>query len=139
MENTCSLAVSNPYHYSAHAPSMHWCPRSWVCSDINNDAFGHNSALTKTDTSTSHIAPQCLHALLIIGGVEVNPGPDRELNIEEQDTIVAGLCAEAPNNDVRDTLRLYDPRLDTRALVKQLSRASKNSLVESLSYLGHEQ
>ncbi len=99
---------------------------------------GHNSALTKTDTSTSHIAPQCLHALLIIGGVEVNPGPDRELNIEEQDTIVAGLCAEAPNNDVRDTLRLYDPRLDTRALVKQLSRASKNSLVESLSYLGHD-
>ena len=36
------------------------------------------------------------------------------------------------------SLRLYDARLDTRALVKQLSRASKNSLVESLSYLGHD-
>ena len=24
MENTCSLDVSNPHHYSAHAPSMHW-------------------------------------------------------------------------------------------------------------------
>ena len=101
---------------------------------------GHNSALAKTDTSTSHIAPQCLHALLIIGGVELNPGPvpDRELNIQEQDAIVAELCADAPNNDVRDTLRLYDPRLDTRALVKQLNRASKNSLVESLSYLGQD-
>ena len=63
---------------------------------------------------------------------------DRELNIQERDTIVAELCADAPNNDVRGTLRLYDARLDTRALVKQLSRTSKNSLVESLSYLAHD-
>ena len=41
------------------------------------------------------IAPSCLHALLIIGGVEKNPGP-YELDI------LAGLCAEATDPKVRD-------------------------------------
>ena len=42
----------------------------------------------RLNTSTSHIAPQCLHGLLIIGGVEVQSRIDN-LNIQEQDTIVA--------------------------------------------------
>ena len=46
-----------------------------VTSKMIRVGHNFNSALAKTDTSTSHIAPQCLHALLIIGGVELNPGP----------------------------------------------------------------
>ena len=45
----------------------------------------------------SIINHQCLNALLIIGGVEQNPGPTLSADIiEEHNEVTAGLCAEAP-------------------------------------------
>ena len=84
----------------------------------------------------SIINHQCLNALLIIGGVEQNPGPTLSADtIEEHNEVIAGLCAEAPV-DIRDTLRLYDPSLETRGLERQIARSSKNLLIAALEYLG---
>ena len=96
------------------------------------------SHLELMDGKSSCIALQCLKALLLIGGVEPNPGPHktRDQQIEIQREILADLCAEAPDTTVRDTLRLYDPQLDTKALVKQINRTSKQNIVACLIYLG---
>ena len=87
----------------------------------------------------SPFSPQCVQALLIIGGVEQNPGP-AQLSTEQQlndlDGILAGLSSNAPSNDVRDTMRLYDPRLDQKALERQINKASKTALVSCSKYLG---
>lgn len=104
-----------------------------------NLATRNASALDHSlSTTNRHISVQCLKALLMIGGVELNPGPDRaqEEIIKQQEDVLAELCANAPNIETRDTLRLYDPRLDTKALERQINRASKTALVLSLEYLG---
>ena len=77
--------------------------------------------------------------LLLIGGVEQNPAPDNltpEQRIQEQDEVLVELCANAPTTEVRDTLCLYDPRLDSRALERQVNKSSKSALVVSLTHLG---
>ena len=90
------------------------------------------------DGKSSCIALQCLKALLLIGGVEPNPGPHKtqDQQIEIQREILSDLCADAPDTTVRDTLRLYDPQLDTKALVKQINLTSKQNIVACLIYLG---
>ena len=85
------------------------------------------------------ISHQCAQALLIIGGVEQNPGPAQlstEQQLQDLDGILARLSSNAPSNDVRDTMRLYDPRLDQKALERQINKASKSALVACLAYLG---
>ena len=85
------------------------------------------------------ISHQCAEALLIIGGVEQNPGPAQlstEQQLQDLDGILARLSSNAPSNDVRDTMRLYDPRLDQKALERQINKASKSALVACLAYLG---
>ena len=93
------------------------------------------SHLELMDGKSSCIALQCLKALLLIGGVEPNTGPhkNRDQQIEIQREILADLCADAPDTTVRDTL--YDPQLDTNALVKQINRTSKQNIVACLIYL----
>ena len=87
----------------------------------------------------SPFSHQCAQALLIIGGVEQNPGPAQlstEQQLKDLDGILAGLSSNATSNDVRDTMRLYDPRLDQKALERQINKASKTALVSCLKYLG---
>ena len=82
---------------------------------------------------------RCAQTLLIIGGVEQNPGPAQlstEQQLKDLDGILAGLSSNATSNDVRDTMRLYDPRLDQKALERQINKASKTALVSCLKYLG---
>lgn len=104
----------------------------------NHTAILSNRQSDMMDTDACSIAPQCLKALLLIGGVEPNPGPGitRDEKIQAQTDIIAELCTNAPNTTVRDTLRLYDPKLDHSSLVKSINRANKGNLVACLSYLG---
>ena len=100
-----------------------------------NTSTGVTQGLMPSSDLISH---QCLQSLLVIAGVEKNPGPseDPEKTLEEQRNILAELCANAPCNETRDTLKLYDQQLNTQGLEKQLNKASKNLLVDSLEYLG---
>ena len=55
-----------------------------------------------------------------MSGEEPNPGPlnDKEHNtdswIQTQEDILADLCANAPTAEVRDCLRLYNPKITNK-------------------------
>ena len=51
----------------------------------------------------------CHGRLLLMAGVESNPGPiTMDDTRENREKILAELCINAPTKDVRDTIRLYD-------------------------------
>ena len=94
------------------------------------------SLCTET-TEAQAISKQCLLNLLMIGGVEQNPGPATLSDIEELDTIIAELSSSTDNMMIRDTIRLYDPRMDTKTLERNINNgASKDKIVETLAHLG---
>lgn len=118
-------------------------PTTTISTALPSDL--HTPLRTNTSSVTQGLMPQsglishqCLQSLLAIAGVELNPGPSQDpvKTLEEQQNIIAELCANAPSNEVRNTLRLYDPQLNTQGLEKQLNKTSKNLLVSSLEYLG---
>ena len=77
----------------------------------------------------SSISAQCHELLLMISGIESNPGPTQE-------DIIAQLCADAVDVTVRDCLRKYDPKNTTDLHKKELGKCKKPVLVETLAYLG---
>ena len=74
------------------------------------------------------ISRQCLEALLLIGGVEQNPGPT-------QDDILAAVCADAPTTEVRDCLRRYKPENSLQQHRTDFNQCAKNVLVATFYYL----
>ena len=54
----------------------------------------------------------------------------------EQEQIIAALCADAPNVDVRNCLRKYSPDKNTWQIEAAFKQDRKNLLVETLAYLG---
>ena len=56
--------------------------------------------------------------------------------VQEQQQVVAALCAAAPSNDVRDCLRKYDPSKPGWQIEAALKKFQKKLLVETLAYLG---
>ena len=74
------------------------------------------------------ISRQCLEALLLIGGVEQNPGPT-------QDDILAGLCADVRTTEVRDCLRRYKPENSLQQHRTDFNQCTKNVLVATSDYL----
>ena len=53
-----------------------------------------------------------------------------------QREIIAALCEEAPNNEVRDCLRRYDPAKSSNQIKNAFKTLHKEVLVETLNYLG---
>ena len=84
----------------------------------------------------------CLTALLIIGGVDPNPGTgshtdDRDTEwITMQEEILAGLCANATILEVRDCLMLNNPHSSNRKHKNELDKWQKQPLSATLDYLG---
>ena len=82
----------------------------------------------------------CHGKLLLISGVESNPGPviidDSAIADTERD-ILAGLCAQAPDTEVRDVLRLYplDAQLGEHKKPFKRSGITKPKLVKTMDYL----
>ena len=79
---------------------------------------GHTSAWKDQSdfgvVTGNRIALQCQRTLLIVGGVELNPGPTgsdkQEETVEKQENIIVQMCFDAPNLEVRNCLRLYNPK-----------------------------
>ena len=55
---------------------------------------------------------------------------------KEQEQIIASLCTDAPNNDVRNCLRKYSPDKSTWQIEAAFKQVRKSLLVETLTYLG---
>ena len=92
------------------------------------------------DLLSTMLSSTCLKSLLIQGGVEQNPGPPaedaREEKIAKQNTIIAELCVNAPSNEVRDCIRLYNPAKEYEHLNNKFKAQKKGTLVATLEYLG---
>ena len=67
---------------------------------------------------------RCNATLLMIGGVELNPGPCSE-------DIIAALSAESPSDEIRNCIRMYDPNKTMTEIKKALNKAAA-----TMTYLG---
>ena len=94
---------------------------------------GHTSACKDQSDSAvvagNRIALQSQRILLIVGGVDLNPGPTgsdkQEETVEKQENIIAQLCFDASNLEVRNCLRLYNPKNSIRQHKAEFSNARK--------------
>ena len=83
---------------------------------------------------------QCHKALLVMAGVEPNPGPVAGLElmdewIKKQEDIIAGLCAEATDSEVRDCLKLYNPKNSNSKHKTELNKCPKPTITKTLEFL----
>ena len=79
------------------------------------------------------LSPACLGSLLLIGGVEANPGPMTE---DSKRSVLAALCAGAPTSEIRDCLRCYDTSKSTAQIERKMQGISVPNLVSPMTYLG---
>lgn len=94
------------------------------------------TCVVPTETAvTSHMSRKCLLTLLLIGGIEPNPGPNE--NITELD-IIADLCVNTTNKDIKGCLRSYDPQHTLEEQEFALNKSSKATINATLEYLGVE-
>ena len=97
--------------------------------------FSYQVPTTGNSDQQSLIPSACIRMLLMIGGIEPNPGPDTNEQIAEMDQILADLSSNAPSNDIRNAIRAYDPRLDLKALETAIRRRNRDNLVDTMEYL----
>ena len=58
------------------------------------------------------------------------------MEVDEQSTILAQICAGAPSDVVRDCLRKYDPKKTAWQIERELKKDRKETLVTALDFLG---
>ena len=112
----CHVPSSTTGHATSHTTTQHTA----------------NITATTPDSATAAgaaVSPLCQEALLLIAGVEPNPGP------ASTEDILAGLCATAPSVDIRDCLRMYNPNHSNKQHKTEFGKCSKPTLVATLEYL----
>ena len=57
-------------------------------------------------------------------------------DLDENATILASLITKAPDDEVKNVLRLYDVSQPTRNIKKKLATADKGKLTKTIQYLG---
>ena len=123
-----------------HGSSMPWCccsfcslccamsPAAPLATSPCHTTTQHMANVTATtpDSATAAgaaVSPLCQEALLLIAGVEPNPGP------ASTEDILAGLCATAPSVDIRDCLRMYNPNHSNKQHKTEFSKCSNPPLL----------
>ena len=76
------------------------------------------------------VSALCHEHLLVIGGVEQNPGPPTSKDV------LARLCIDTSANEVRDCIRLYNLERDYTSNRKKLSGVTIETLIKTMTYLG---
>ena len=79
------------------------------------------------------LSPACLGSLLLIGGVESNPGP---VTADSKKSVLAALCTGAPSSEIRDCLRCYDSSKSTAQIERKMNGISAPNLISTMTYLG---
>ena len=133
----CALAIAlalmisqSPYNSSVTDTNLKSCHiSSTVTTNLDSIA-----------TTGNLIFSQCQKALLVRAGVETNPGPVAGIDtideyIKKQEDIIAELCSDAPNVEVRDCLRLYKPKNNGKQHKTQFAKCKKEVIVETLEFL----
>ena len=113
-------------------------------TDTNNSSYcistKETTNLDFAAATGNLISYQCQKALLVRAGVEQNPGPVTELEaqdetINKQEDIIAELCSDAPNTEIRDCLRLYKPKNSVRQYKAEFNKCTKPVIVNTLDFL----
>ena len=111
-------------------------------ADIKDISHPISTGTTKDfAAATGNLIPyQCHQALLVMAGVEQNPGPVTGIEAEDetfnkQEDIIAELCSDAPNTEIRDCIRLYKPKNSVRQHKNEFTKCQKQVLVNTLEYL----
>ena len=83
------------------------------------------------------ISSNCLSALLMISGVESNPGPEEyTLSDDDKQKILTSLIVNTDDISVKGVLKTYDVSMTTKDLKRKLNAHDKDKLVNTMSYLG---
>ena len=87
---------------------------------ISTSVTEHLDLAAATGNVISH---QCQKTLLVMAGVEQNPGPETEMDpweqtVKKQEDILADLCFKTQDGEVRECLRQYKVQ-DTMYQIKQ--------------------
>lgn len=92
---------------------------------------------TKVEFLATMLPATCVKQLLIRGGIEQNPGPETttEEKIANQNKVIAELCVNAPSNEVRDCIRLYNPAKEYEHHNNKFKSQKKATLLAALEYL----
>ena len=88
--------------------------------------------------ATGGIIPfQCHRALLVISGVEQNPGPGADVIdiTRKHEDIIAELCTDAPSIEIRDCLRSYNLKNNNRQHKREFDKSHKSVIVNTLEFL----
>lgn len=115
-EESCSpIVLDNNQDSDIHSTPVVMCSISWKSASLG--------------ILLILLCALCHSQLLLIGGVESNPGP------QSVDDILAALSVGALNTNIRDCIRLYRKEATTTQHKKAFSKCDKNTLVETMNYL----
>lgn len=78
----------------------------------------------------------CQNELLLMGGVESNPGPTSEETNDKRASVIAELIVKAESQTVKDVIRLYKPVMTQEQLQTAFKGPRKELIIETLTYLG---
>ena len=88
-----------------------------------------HSAVLDLGLSTSLMSRKCLQSLLLISGVEQNPGP-----ISQQD-IIDELCIKSTNDLIRNVLRAYPLNKTLTHQKREIKKIKNDDLILTLEFL----
>ena len=88
-----------------------------------------NSVVTDQNLSMSIMSMQCLQALLVISGVEQNPGP------MSQQSIIEELSSKSPNEVINKVLKAYPIGQTLGQQKNAINKFKKEELITTLEFL----
>ena len=131
-----SLVIALVYKISKFQPYITELDSVYTsCTNISSKEI----TLSDLAAATGGIVPfQCHRALLVIAGVEQNPGPSTDAidTARKQENIIAELSTDAPNTEICDCLRSYNPNNNIRQHKREFGKSEKPVIVSTLEFLG---
>ena len=130
-----SIVIAMVYRINQYQPNIDELDPSYTsCSDISSKEINFSDL----EAATGGIVPfQCHRALLVISGVEQNPGPGSDVidTSRKHEDIIAELCTDAPSIQIRDCLRSYNPKNNIRQHKREFNKSPKPVIVSTLEFL----
>lgn len=137
--------LEHDFDYDETGHDINW---SQPTGRVTSTSWKLNAILLVTLVTTI-LAKSCMEDLLLISGIEPNPGPITETaeqkaarlkkqqdKCDEYNRIIAELVTKAPNEQIKNCLRLYNPENNLKKHHRAFNARVKDVLVETLDFLG---
>ena len=124
------LVIALDYRINQYQPNIDELdPIYTSCSNISSKEINFSDLAA----ATGGIIPfQCHRALLVISGVEQNPGPGLDVidTSRKHEDIIAELCTDAPSIEIRDCLRSCNPKNNIRQHKREFDKSHKSVIYQ---------